>query len=159
MPPRRWVLHPSRQLKKYAHMTCTPSQYGSLPCSRRSETCSSTCFSLLYNSATGPPCSRTLLWSSPSFPAHLPHNNTQMSQGAAEGGGGEGCCHGLRSSGWAGVCAQRLGKEGHKHRFRRTSSCGSCVEVQRMLGKWSVLIGCRWRMGVSWQQPSSFAWS
>lgn len=24
------------------------------------------------------------------------------------------------------MCAQRLGKEGHKDRFRQTSSCGSC---------------------------------
>lgn len=41
-------------------------------------------------------------------------------------GWGRQWCHGLNSSGWAGVCAQRLRKEGRKRRFRRTGSCGSC---------------------------------
>lgn len=51
-------------------------------------------FSPLYNSAAGAPCSVPELDSEvpppPSFPANLPHNNTQMSQGAAEGRGGVG---------------------------------------------------------------------
>lgn len=45
-----------------------------------------------------------------------------MCEGAAEGGGG---LLSRSEEQWC-VCAQSLGKEGHKHRFRRTGSRGSC---------------------------------
>lgn len=135
---RRWVLHLSRQLKKQqknmhacnVHVHGMRARHASAKESYVLHVSTQLDFWLLYNSAVGAPlfCSSSWLWSSPSFPAHLPHN-TQMSQGAAEDGGwgwGGGQEAAAACHKWTSVCVQRLEKERYKQKFRRRSSCGSC---------------------------------